>query len=209
MRMSTYGLSMVFLIADDHDLFLSGLQSLLQDAFPSAQIISVSSLSAVHQELAMPTKFQLVLIDLFMPGMQGAASIRQLTQLSPTTPIIVVSAEDSPLTIQTCLTAGASGYVPKSSESNTIIQAITSVIAGGQFSPPSVRNHPLLNISHRQEEILICIAEGKTNREISEALDITEGTVKQYVSHLLKMLDVDNRTRAAAKASKILGLTIR
>ncbi len=209
MRMSTYGLSMVFLIADDHDLFLSGLQSLLQDAFPNAQIKSVSSLSAVHKELASPTPFQLVLIDLFMPGMQGAASIRQLTQMSPTTPVIVVSAEDSPLTIQTCLTAGASGYVPKSSESDTIIQAITSVIAGGQFSPPSVRNHPLLNISHRQEEILICIAEGKTNREISEALDITEGTVKQYVSSLLKMLDVDNRTRAAAKANKILGLTIR
>lgn len=196
---------MNILIADDHNLFREGISSLIKNAMPDAQLICVESLADIEVQLKSATHYHIILVDLSMPGMHGVRSIRKLAEQT-TSPLLVISAEESPETMQACMSAGASGYLPKSSDTDLMLQTIQSLLAGGQYMSAEARKHKPFKISHRQEEVLMCIAEGKSNREIADVLNITEGTVKQYVSVLLRMLDVDNRTRAAAKAKKLLGL---
>jgi DNA-binding NarL/FixJ family response regulator len=196
---------MYILIADDHRLFRSGICALVQDAFPDVQVKHASSLEEVEEHMKSEISFQLMLIDLSMPGMAGARSIRKLSKLS-SAPLMVVSAEESPSTIQACMQAGASGYVPKSASPEIMIQAMNSILVGGQYTPTEARHHKALKINFRQEKILCCLAKGYSNRQIAEQLELTEGTVKQYVSGILKLLNVDNRTQAGAKAKELLCL---
>jgi len=198
---------MYILIADDHELFRAGFRTLVEDVIPDVQVICAESLTDIEKHLASSIPFQLILVDLSMPGMLGISSIRKLVSQSPA-PLMVVSAEESPATIRACMQAGASGYVPKSTDSKLMSQAIQSILTGGQYTPMEMRHHKPLKINYRQEKILSCLAEGKSNREIAEQLKLTEGTIKQYVSGVLRLLDVDNRTQAGAKAKQLLGLNL-
>jgi len=196
---------MNILIADDHRLFRSGICALVQGALPLVQVKHASSLEEIEKHLQSSISFQLMLIDLTMPGMEGVKSIRKLAELS-SAPLMVVSAEESPATIQACMQAGASGYVPKSESPEIMIQAMNSILAGGIYTPIEARHHKAIKINFRQEKILCCLAKGYSNRQIAEELELTEGTVKQYVSGILKLLNVDNRTQAGAKAKELLCL---
>lgn len=198
---------MNILIADDHGLFRAGIRTLIEDTVPDVQVECAESLSDIETHLASSISFQLILVDLSMPGMLGVSSIRRLVKLSPA-PLMVVSAEESPTTMRACMRAGASGYVPKSADSELMVKAIQSILAGGQYTPEEALHHKPLNINYSQEKILNCLAEGKSNRQIAEQLKLTEGTVKQYVSGVLRLLDVDNRTQAGAKAKQLLGLSL-
>ena len=148
----------------------------------------------------------LIMLDLNMPGMEGVASIQALARQYPDIPILVVSAEESPTTIQACIQAGAAGFVGKSSDMQIMKKAIQCLLAGGQFIPASAQKHRPINCTHQQEKIMRMLIDGRSNLDIAKVLHLTEGTVKQYVSGILTLLNVDNRTQAAAKARQVLGL---
>lgn len=152
----------------------------------------------------------LIMLDLGMPGMAGAASISEISELFPSIPILVVSAIDDPNTIKACLEFGASGYVTKASEGGEILKAVSTVLKGDVYQPPRDTLHngmlPSQSLTKKQVELLACLAKGISNKEIANELNLSEGTVKQYVSQLLTLLDVDNRTQAGNKAKKILGV---
>ncbi len=199
---------MKFLIADDHGLFRDSLAVWLQRIGGDIRIRLAGGLDMVTELLDQEGEFDLVMLDLGMPGMRGASSIRQLCARNPATPFIVVSADESPLTIRCCLEAGARGYVTKSSEGDTILDAARKVLAGGHHIPPAAARQftQQPEFTERQMHLLSLLARGLSNRDIARQMHLSEGTVKQYVSKILRILDVDNRMQAGIRARKLLGL---
>lgn len=199
---------MKVLLADDHGLFRDSMATWLQQQYPAPLKIKFASdwtslLTQLDPSLAM------IMLDLGMPGMSGAASISGLTKRLPNVPILVVSANEDLSTIKACIECGASGYITKASDGCEILEAVSTVLKGAIYQPsmPTDNNEQLTehSLSKKQFELLACLAKGLSNKDISKQLNLSEGTVKQYVSQLLTLLDVDNRTQAGNKAKTILG----
>src|SRR5690606_7302138 len=162
--------------------------------------------------------FDLVVIDLAMPGMDGVAGIRALNARAPSTPIVVFSAADDPRTMIAAIESGARGYVPKATPNAILVAALRLALAGGIYLPPvaslSRRPEPdaiavgaLANLSRRQREILALVSEGMSNQAIGDRLELTLSTVKAHVTAILKILGVDNRTQAVLLAKRAGGDT--
>lgn len=201
---------MKILLADDHGLFRDSmavwLKQLDVNENDTLEIEFSQSFDDVTQHL-QKQKYDLVLLDLNMPDMEGVISVKYFCNLVSTTPIVVVSADENPNTISACIDAGAFGYVTKSSNGKTILKAIKQILSGIRYFPSHVTEQPLHKflpkLNDKQQQILSLIVKGHSNKLISETLNLTEGTVKQYVSQLLNILNVDNRTQAAKKAQEI------
>ncbi|MEJ2061291.1 MAG: response regulator transcription factor [Gammaproteobacteria bacterium] len=198
---------MKILIADDHGLFRDSMAVWLQRSGNNPRIEFAHDWDSLCAQL--PDGVDLILVDLSMPGMEGAISIERLHAVVPTTPLLVVSANEHPQVIEACLRAGASGYVTKASPGEEILRAVRTIMRGDRYRPLSVINRRtkdlLATLSDRQREVLAHLACGNSNRVIAETLSLTEGTVKQYVSQLLDLLNVDNRTQAGILARELLG----
>lgn len=199
---------MKILLADDHGLFRDSMAIWLQQ-YPRPITIEFASdwNSLINQ---LEPDLALLMLDLGMPGMSGASSISELIKQAPSVPILVVSANDEPNTINACLECGASGYITKASDGQEIIKAVTIILNGGVYQSQAMHQcHEQTiseNLSKKQFELLAYLAKGLSNKDIANQMNLSEGTIKQYVSQLLTILDVDNRTQAGNKARKILGI---
>ncbi|MBL4775261.1 MAG: response regulator transcription factor [Mariprofundus sp.] len=197
----------MILIADDHSLYRDSIkQWLLTCCDPSMHIETVDSLTAAIAFMHGHETLQLIMLDLCMPGMRGAYSIRDIKKDWPDLPILIVSGKDDPLLIKSCIDAGAAGFLSKKASGEDMQEAIKQLLAGRCFIPQSLVNHQGVAFSNKQKSILSLLAEGQTNREISQHLHLTEGTIKQYVSDILSKLDVNNRVQAGIRARQILGI---
>jgi len=196
---------MRILIADDHGLFRDGVCSLLAqyDAF---EIECAASLAETEALLKRYDDISLLMIDLKMPGMAGASTVRTLVSRRPGLKVLVVSANESPEMMRRCIQAGAVGYLLKSAAAEKMIQAVRQVLGGGSWVPRQALDAASVTLSVRQEQILAHLAQGHSNRDIAVSLGLREGTVKQYVSELLYVLNVGNRTQAGFRAREILGM---
>jgi len=196
------------LLADDHGLFRDSMEVWLKRLDDHhVSIRTVTSLDEVLDALQKASLYHLILLDLNMPGMHGAASVREVCSNTADIPVIIVSAEENPTVIRACIDAGAAGYVPKSSSGETILDAIRQVLAGYCYIPLHVRHsRPVDRFSDRQLELLSLLAEGHSNREIARRIHLSEGTVRQYVSEILRKLNVENRSQAGIKARSMLGM---
>lgn len=219
--------SMKFLIADDHELFLQGLEFILRKEFPSAEITLTDSYTGIFDILQKRSDFDLILTDLAMPGANWREAITKMHNMCPETPIIIISAVFEPEILQETYNLGVSGYVSKSFSNSLILSAINLVMAGGMYIPPevmkmsmkssseSVRNlirdldRPRVlgenncGLTPRQTEVLECLAEGMPNKQIAYKLGVSEGTVKIHITLLMKTLEVTNRTAAVRKAAQL------
>ena len=217
---------MRFLIADDHELFLQGLNFILQKEFPQAQIITANSYTSIFEILKTDKKFDLILTDLAMPGAKWLDALQKIHQICPEVPIIIISAVFEREILQKTFDIGVSGYLSKSFPNNIIISAINLVLAGGMYIPPevlqmSIKSSPepvrdLLNdlnspekktvennvLTPRQMDVLRCLSEGLSNKQIAYKLGLSEGTVKIHLTLLMRALDVTNRLAAVREASK-------
>jgi len=196
---------MKLLICDDHALFREGLQLVLRQLDPAAELVSVgdaeSALARVEQGA-----FDLVLLDLGLPGMSGLSALDALRVSHPDLPVVVLSASESPRDIRAALARGASGFLTKSARGSALQHALEVVLAGGVYAPASARDAepPLAaELTERQVEVLRLIARGLTNREIAEVLHITEQTAKSHVKHIYSALDVSNRTEAVMRMREL------
>ena len=201
---------MKLLLADDHGLFRDSLSIWLEKLPFELTVIFSFDLESTNSSLKS-NHFDLLILDLFMPGMEGVISVKSICQQYPDCAVIVVSAEENPSVIQGCLDSGAKGYVPKSASGSTILTAIEQIISGKAFIPnildqnANSLNETLSELNEKQLKILALIAQGKSNKDIAKTLFLSEGTIKQYVTKLFRILQVDNRVQASIKASKILG----
>ncbi len=196
---------MRLLLADDHGLFRDSMAVWLKQLDEKLIIDFADSLHSVEKNL-LQNDYDLVMIDLGMPGMQGAVSIKQICSQLRHTPLLVVSADENPQAIRSCIDAGASGYVTKSSSGDTILLAARQVLSGARYLPINMDKTDTFDLSEKQKQILAYLAEGLSNKDIAEKMCLSEGTIKQYVTKLLRLLDVDNRMQAGLKARELLGI---
>lgn len=224
---------MKILIADDHELFLKGLEFILSENIKKAEITPAQSYTDIFALLENNTHYDLIITDLAMPGANWLTAITKIHQTLPETPIIIISAVFNKEILQQTLDIGVSGYIPKTSSNNLIMSAINLVLAGGVYIPHELMysSQPNSNYSEqlkeyeeplktlekliekpsqsntkrltdRQIDIIKCIAEGLSNKQIAYKLNLTEGTVKVHITVILKILNVKNRTSAVIEAAK-------
>lgn len=200
------------LIADDHELFRSGLKQLLADAVGAEEVREAETLDQAIEILTNEGAGDLILVDLRMPGMSGAEALAALRDGFPNAKIAVVSAWEERAEILAALSAGVNGYIPKSLPSGEIAAAINSIMEGKIFVPPAIGKRdpgaPItLNASganenkltSRQKEVLNELLKGQASKEIARTLDIAEGTVKIHLAAIYRALGVRTRAEAIAK----------
>ena len=223
---------MKFLVADDHELFLKGLELVLKGRYPQAQIVLAHNYGDIFKIIAATTDFDLILTDLAMPGDVWNNALRKINTRLPKTPIIILSAVFDKEIVQKTIEIGVSGYLSKTAAHTEILEAIDLVLSGGAYLPndfllsqdlgrgtpmdkvmSDIRENQVAQSDHihltpRQKAVLECMAAGKANKQIAYELNLSEGTVKLYVTAILKELNVYNRTSAVIEATK-LGLINR
>jgi DNA-binding NarL/FixJ family response regulator len=204
-----------FVIADDHPLFRGAMRQTIESLFEGVVIAEAGSLDEVTAVLDRPDDVDLVLLDLNMPGVRGFSGLMFLRAQHPTVPVVVVSATEDAATVRRCMEFGAAGFVSKSLGPLHIREALSTVIAGGVWTPPGVDLHTaghddvsalvkrLATLTPQQVRVLMMLSEGLLNKQIAYELDVSEATVKAHVSAILQKLDVDSRTQAVIAASKI------
>jgi DNA-binding NarL/FixJ family response regulator len=207
-------MSLRVLIADDHELFRSGLRQLLEDELNAVDVREAETLDQALEILAVDGAGDLILVDLRMPGMSGAEALSALRDGFPDTKVAVVSAHEERPEIFAALAAGVHGYVPKSLPSAEIAAAIRGILGGRIFvpnaigkreagapieppaSPPGDVNEKL---TARQKEVLHELLKGQASKEIARTLDIAEGTVKIHLAAIYRAIGVRTRAEAIAK----------
>lgn len=195
----------MILIADDHGLYREVIKVLLEK-LGDIPMLTAADYAEVESILESQKGIKLLMLDLKMPGMHGVESVAKISRLWPKVPILVVSASDDPLSIKSCLDAGAAGFVSKVNDVGVLQGAIEQVLDGQCFFPNSIVSTSTLKFSQKQVEILHYLVDGYTNSEIAQRTFLSKGTVKQYVSDILAKMGVTNRVQAATRAREILGL---
>jgi DNA-binding NarL/FixJ family response regulator len=195
---------MKVLLIDDHPLFRQGLRTLLLPLDAELEIDEAGACAEALERLATAV-YDLVLLDLKLPGQSGLDALEALREAAPAAPIVVLSGEDDPRTLRGAIDRGAMGFIPKSSTQELLIQALRLVLAKGIYLPPAAldgMDADLPSLTPRQLEVLRCVIQGLPNKVIARVLDISDWTVKQHVSEVLHRLGARNRTEAVYAAAK-------
>jgi DNA-binding NarL/FixJ family response regulator len=207
------------LIADDHPLYRDALLAIVPQALPGVSMSEASCQSEVIACVTSDAAFDLVVLDLNLPGAAGLSCLRHVRETAPLTPIMVVSGNDEPATMGDVVLAGATGYVPKSSPRQVLVDAIKAIMNGGTYLPaaavialrraqaqdaPTSKSPAPNELTSRQLRVLKLLTEGLSNKHIARELQISEITVKAHVSLILQKLGVANRVQAAMQAKKLL-----
>jgi DNA-binding NarL/FixJ family response regulator len=205
-----------FLIVDDHPLFREALCLAIQSSYPNAAIVEASSISGAKEALNGGQQFDLLLLDLSMPGTRGFDGLLELRTARPKQPIVVVSALDDPRIIHEAMTCGAAGYISKSVKKGELSEAIQDVMAGlatvpKGYQPPRADNHApgtdlsarIASLTAQQLRVLQMIRQGMLNKQIAHELGVGETTVKAHVSEILRKLNVVSRTQAVIEVARL------
>lgn len=194
------------LIADDHPIVREGIASLVSD---QADMVVVAEAADGQSAVELFHQHQpdVALIDLRMPKLSGCDAIALIRQASPKARIIILTTYDGDEDIYRGLQAGAMAYLLKDVPRQELMSAIRTVHAGRKHFPTLVGEKLVQRmdgqeISEREREVLRLMATGRSNREISKVLGISESTVKSHVNNILHKLGVDDRTHAVVTALK-------
>jgi DNA-binding NarL/FixJ family response regulator len=206
-----------FLIVDDHPLFREALQLAIQSAYPQAEIVEASSIAAAREALADEQPFDLLLLDLSMPGTRGFDGLIELRASRPKQPILVVSAHEDPRIVHEAMVCGAAGYISKSVKKGDLAEAIQDVMAGlvvlpKGYEPPLAEGGPsreadlaarVASLTRQQLRVLQMVRQGMLNKQIAHELGVGETTIKAHVSEIMRKLNVVSRTQAVIEVSRL------
>jgi DNA-binding NarL/FixJ family response regulator len=201
------------LIADDHAVVRNGLKLLIGE-MGDAVVAGVATNGDEVLELLKQSSFDLLLLDLTMPGLSGADLIKRVHELYPDLPILVLSMRNELQGVKHVLDAGIAGYVAKGSDENLLISAIRKVAAGGGYLDPVIAeqlvlkrnvygNSPSIDqLSKRELQIMKFLAQGKSVTEIGTLLEINIKTVSTYKMRLMKKMDFKSTSELAIYAAQ-------
>jgi len=202
------------LIVDDHEVVRLGLRALL-DRHPNFTVVDEAGTAREAIQKALLHRPDIVVMDIRMPGRSGIDACRDIVAQLPETRVIMLTSYAEDELLFDAIEAGACGYVLKQIGSDDLIRAIEAVGRGEALLDPSVTRRVLervreaarkdeaaafAELTEQELRVLALVAEGKTNREIAQALYLGEGTVRNYVSNILGKLGLTNRAEAAAYA---------
>lgn len=207
------------LVVDDHPVVRTGLAGLLGDE-ESIEVVGQAVDGQAAVSLAAELPVDVVLMDLRMPGMDGVAATRRITEADPQIRVLILTTYESDDQILSAIEAGASGYLLKASPPEEIVAGVLATAAGNAALSPSVATRLVararagavggasgqgleVGLSPREQEVLSLVAEGCSNRQIARRLGIGEATVKTHLLNLYAKLDVSDRTRAVTRAQEL------
>jgi DNA-binding NarL/FixJ family response regulator len=215
----------IALIADDDELVRLALVGVVTKQLGFSHVIEAGSLDEALQRLGENSGISLALFDLRMPGMESAASLGAVRDCFPDLRVAVVSASTRREDILLALWVGVHGYVPKNLGVQDLSRALASILDGVVYVPaclaevtphgrvalpPSMTRPSAVTesgtpgLTPRQHEILQLLVDGRTNKEIARALDLSIGTVKIHLAAVFRALGVTTRAAAAAAVAKRL-----
>lgn len=198
------------LIADDHPLFRSALQQALTLGLGSeVRLVEAASIAELEACLGEKGDWDLVLLDLNMPGAYGFSGLVLLRGQYPQIPVVMISAQEEAAVVARSREFGASGFIPKSSPLETLQQAVRQVLDGDVWWPPQVAagaavsaeakaaSEGLASLTPQQFRVLTMVCEGLLNKQIAFELSVSEATIKAHVTAIFRKLGVRTRTQAA------------
>ena len=202
------------LLVDDHAIVREGLRALLDDV-PGMCIVGEATNGDEAVDMAARLEPNLVLMDLKMPGLAAPDAIRTIRARNPSVHVLMLTSYAEDQQVQKVISAGALGYVLKDVAKAELLKAMATVSRGepwlhaeaqrllvNRMRKPSELN-PLELLTDRERSVLKLLAQGQSNRNIGKTLQLTEGTVKGYVSNILAKLKLEDRTQAALLAVKL------
>ena len=196
-------MSTQILLVDDHQIVIDGIRALLATE-KNVEIKGEAHNGAEALEMLHLLKVDIALMDLDMPTMGGLEATKLIRAKFPEVKIIVLTMHDEKAMVQSMIDAGADGYLLKNSPKAELLRAISAVSGGESYFPAEVksillqadfehaRKGKLADLTDREMEILKCIAEGHSNKEIGERLFISHRTVDTHRTNLMQKLDVHN-----------------
>ncbi|MES9988906.1 MAG: two-component system response regulator NarL [Candidatus Thiodiazotropha endolucinida] len=204
------------LTIDDHPLFRKGVSDLI-DMDDTLELVGEAANGPDGLVLAKQFNPDLILLDINMKGMNGLETLKAIREQEIDSRVLMLTVSDNEEDVLTALRLGADGYLLKDMEPEDILKSIRKAVEGSlvisdhltQLLAKALREDdklkvkdPITSLTAREKEILQCIAQGQSNKQIANVLNISEGTVKVHVKHLLKKLNRHSRTEAAVWALK-------
>jgi len=204
------------LVADDHELIREGVKLLLESTYPGINIFEASSGKEVRNEILNHKDLDFILLDYFLPGTDTMILIREISENHPEIPLIIFSGVENTVLMKKFLYLGASGFIPKSSDNETVLYAIEQVLSGEIYKPKSMlqfidsdapndegvvfNSKNKLILTERQLEVLKLVSLGKTNKEIATLLQLSKNTIKVHITAISQVLQTNSRTEAVIVA---------
>jgi DNA-binding NarL/FixJ family response regulator len=201
-------------VADDHPIVRAGIVGLLETA-EGIEVVGEAADGAEAVALAESERPDLVLMDLRMPGVDGASATASIVAAGHGTRVLVLTTYETDDHILGAIEAGASGYLLKAAPQAEILAGIRAVAAGETVLAPSIAaklvsrvradaaSTPVPALSPREREVLTLVAAGRSNPEIARTLYLGEATVKTHLLHVFEKLGVNDRTRAVTRAMEL------
>ena len=208
------------LLVDDHTLFRSGLKALLSRQ-PDFEIVGEASDGLEGVKLAEQLKPDLVLLDLDMPVMNGTEALAQMLAANRELPVVMLTVSEDAEDLKEAFVLGARGYLVKNIDAEYLVNSVRQVVAGESvMSPemtskfvngirakhlslmPEVRPETVKSLTERERQILGCLAQGASNREMATLLNMSESTVKAHLQRIMRRFDFSSRVQAAVFAAE-------
>jgi len=204
------------LVADDHPLFREALRHALGRAVPDATVIEADTVAALLDVAEQHPGADLLLLDLNMPGAQGFSALVQMRAHYPSLPVVIISANEDPTVIRRSIGHGATGFVPKSSTVDQMVEALQAVLDGDTWVPESVDMEGtgleapeadvaarLASLTPQQFKVLTMLSSGLLNKQIAYELGVSEATVKAHMTAIMQKLGATNRTQAVVLSQRL------
>ncbi len=202
-------MSIGILIADDHEIVRRGLRMTIASE-SDMTLLGEAANGRELLELAAQTQPDIVLLDIQMPELDGIETARLLRQRYPELPILILTSFSNDAHLYAAMQAGVTGYLLKDTPGDELVEAIRGAVQGKPQLHPEIARRlmqrmppphtPLDDLTEREQEVLVLLAQGLSNKEIGARLHLSETTIKGYVSVILGKLHVADRTQAALLA---------
>lgn len=213
-------MSIRILLVDDHTLFRSGLKALLSRQ-ADFEIVGEASDGLEGVKLAEQLKPDLVLLDLDMPVMNGTEALAQMLAANRELPVVMLTVSEDAEDLKEAFVLGARGYLVKNIDAEYLVNSVRQVVAGESvMSPemtskfvngirakhlslmPEVRPETVKSLTERERQILGCLAQGASNREMANLLNMSESTVKAHLQRIMRRFDFSSRVQATVFAAE-------
>lgn len=213
-------MSIRIILVDDHTLFRSGLKALLSRQ-ADFEIVGEASDGLEGVKLAEQLKPDLVLLDLDMPVMNGTEALAQMLAANRELPVVMLTVSEDAEDLKEAFVLGARGYLVKNIDAEYLVNSVRQVVAGESvMSPemtskfvngirakhlslmPEVRPETVKSLTERERQILDCLAQGASNREMANLLNMSESTVKAHLQRIMRRFDFSSRVQAAVFAAE-------